>query len=283
MLEAYSDIRRTNPVPTVNALASPLYKDFDNGKWCAVLFFSATRQKFYTTMNKKESPARAKNEQTEVITFQFSENKQEVRNVFIGETPYFVGTDVCNVLGHTNSRKALRDHCRYVTKSYVPHPQSPQKQLEVSVIPESDVYRLIMKSTLPSAQAFERWVMEEVLPALRKRGYYGSAKAQGNGGYIDARDVPYDERPVNGYNVRHITIGGDTWVSVNDINKAIHASTESSQVVKKLNAKQTLAIKIWLYGNTHPAWFTNELGLKLMLSGSRKLRSTNQLSINFGG
>ena len=104
------------------------------------------------------------------MTFQFSESKQEIRNVFINNVPYFVGADVCNALGHTNSRKALRDHCRYVTKSCIPHPQNPEKRLEVSVIPESDVYRLIMKSTLPSAQTFEMWVMDEVFAYIAQAG-----------------------------------------------------------------------------------------------------------------
>lgn len=232
--------------------------------------------------NRNESHARAESGQTEVMVFQFSENKHEVRNVLIGETPYFVGADVCNVLGHTNSRKALKDHCRYVTKSYIPHPQNSEKQIEVSVIPESDVYRLIMKSTLPSAEAFERWVMEDVLPTLRRRGYYGVKPGNAND-YLDVRNLPYDEREVNGFRVRFITIDGSVWFSVNDIHRAIGSSTPSNQSAKKLNAVETLACKIWLYGNTHPAWFTNSLGFKLLLSGSRVLRanSNTQTSINF--
>lgn len=233
-------------------------------------------------MNKKESPAQAVNEQTEVITFQFSESKKEIRNVFIGESPYFVGVDVCNVLGYSKPQNAIAQHCRYALKQGIPHPQNPLKRLDMLVIPESDVYRLIMKSTLPSAQAFERWVMEEVLPSLRRRGFYGMQRSA-DSDFIDARDMPYDEYPINGFNVRSITIDGTVWASVNDINKAIHASTGSYQVVKKLNAKQTLAVKIWLYGNTHPAWFTNELGLKLILSGSRKLRNANQLVLPMEG
>ena len=79
--------------------------------------------------------------------------------------------------------------------------------------------------------------------------------------------------------MRSITLKGTTWVSVNDCNQAIHSSTGSFQVAKKLNARQQLAIKIWLFGNTHPAWFTNELGVQLILSGSRKLRMFNQLNL----
>jgi len=228
------------------------------------------------TVNKK-SQAQAQKEQSQVMTFNFSESKSEIRNVFVNNEPHFIASDIAKALGYNEPHKATRRHCRYGIKHPIPHPQSPGKQLEVLVIPESDVYRLIMSSTLPSAQKFERWVMEEVLPAIRKKGYYGAIKTKGS--FIDARDVPYSTQEINSFNVRSITLKGTTWVSVNDCNQAVHSSTGSFQVAKKLNARQQLAIKIWLFGNTHPAWFTNELGVQLILSGSRKLRMFNQLNL----
>lgn len=86
--------------------------------------------------------------------------------------PLFCGADVASALGYKNARKALGDHCRCVTKCYIPHPQSPGKLLEMSFIPEGDVYRLIVHSRLPGAERFEKWVFEEVLPAIRKTGGY---------------------------------------------------------------------------------------------------------------
>lgn len=86
----------------------------------------------------------------------------------------FVGSDIATLLGYTNSRDALSRHCRCVVKHDIPHPQNKDKTLEVSFIPEPDVYRLITKSKLPSAQEFERWVFEDVLPSLRKYGMYAS-------------------------------------------------------------------------------------------------------------
>ena len=234
-------------------------------------------------MNKENSQAQTQtvNEQPcEVVTSYFSAQKSEIRNVFVNGEPYFVGSDVANALGYANSRKALSDHCRYVTKSYIPHPQNPEKKLEVSVIPEGDVFRLIMKSTLPSAQTFECWVMDEVLPSLRKKGYYGVNRKPDNGGYIDARNEPFQTKNFNGYNVRHISIDGQTWFSVNDLNRALHSSTSSNQLAKKLNVIETLAIKIWLFGNTHPAWFTNARGARLTLSGSR---INNGMQLMIGG
>ena len=82
----------------------------------------------------------------------------------------FCGNDIAIALGYINPRKALNDHCRCVTKRYVPHPQSPDKQIEMSFIPEGDVYRLIVSSKLPKAQEFEVWLFEIVLPSIRKTG-----------------------------------------------------------------------------------------------------------------
>ncbi|OUQ39193.1 BRO family protein [Faecalibacterium sp. An121] len=84
----------------------------------------------------------------------------------------FCGLDVAKALGYKNNRKALTDHCRCVTKRYAPHPQSPNKTIEMAFIPEGDVYRLIVHSKLPTAVRFERWVFDEVLPTIRKHGGY---------------------------------------------------------------------------------------------------------------
>lgn len=86
--------------------------------------------------------------------------------------PYFVASDVAKTLGYENTSKAIRDHCKCVTKRSIPHPQSTEKQIEVNVIPEGDVYRLICHSKLPAAERFERWVFEEVLPSIRANGGY---------------------------------------------------------------------------------------------------------------
>ena len=83
----------------------------------------------------------------------------------------FVASDVAKTLGYTNTSKAISDHCRYVTKRYIPHPQG-KGTLEVNFIPEGDVYRLITHSKLPTAERFESWVFDEVLPSIRKTGSY---------------------------------------------------------------------------------------------------------------
>ena len=101
-----------------------------------------------------------------------------VRILYEDGKPLFCGADACKALGYKNQSKALNDHCRWVTKRYVPHPQSATKTVTMNFLPEGDLYRLITHSKLPSAEKFERWVFDEVLPAIRKSGMYGADPAE---------------------------------------------------------------------------------------------------------
>lgn len=102
------------------------------------------------------------------------DNKEfgQVRTLTINDKPYFVAVDIAKALGYQNTSKAINDHCRWVTKRYIPHPQNKDKTLEVNVIPEGDMYRLITNSELPTAEKFESWVFDEVLPSIRQTGGY---------------------------------------------------------------------------------------------------------------
>lgn len=81
----------------------------------------------------------------------------------------FCGSDVAKTLGYTNPSKALSDHCRGVTKRYTPTTSGKQ---EMSFIPESDLYRLVFSSKLPTAEKFTDWVTKEILPSIRRHGAY---------------------------------------------------------------------------------------------------------------
>lgn len=211
----------------------------------------------------------------EMQVFNFSEAQTPIRSVVVDSKPYFVASDVAKALGYTNERKAVKDHCRCVTKRDVPHPQSADKTIEVNVIPQGDIYRLIVKSQLPSAQKFESWIFDEVIPSIMQKGYYNMYRPKDD--YIDARDVVFHKKSIQGFVVRYIEIDGSVWVSILDLHRAIGCSTSTSQTVKKLNVKQTLARKIWLFGSTNPGWFANELGCELIVSGSRVLRKDMEL------
>lgn len=96
----------------------------------------------------------------------------EIRTIEVDDKIYFVASDVAKSLAYKNTSKAIKDHCRWVTKRYIPHPQNKNKKLEVNTIPEGDIYRLIANSELPNAEKFESWVFDEVLPTIRKHGAY---------------------------------------------------------------------------------------------------------------
>lgn len=84
----------------------------------------------------------------------------------------FCATDVAKALGYINPRDAISRHCRGVAKRDAPTQGGIQA---ITFIPEGDVYRLITHSKLPGAEKFESWVFDEVLPSLRKDGYYSLA------------------------------------------------------------------------------------------------------------
>lgn len=112
---------------------------------------------------------------TSVTPFKFQEST-EVRTVTDdGGEVLFVGKDVCKALGYSNHNDAMNDHCRGVAKRY-PILDSLGRTQEARVLTEADVLRLIVNSKLPAAEAFERWVFEEVLPSIRKTGSYIQVK-----------------------------------------------------------------------------------------------------------
>lgn len=110
---------------------------------------------------------------TNLIPFEFESQQIRVIQDDAGET-LFVARDVASALGYVNPMKAIRDHCKGVTESFTPTAGGEQV---VKAIREPDVYRLIVKSHLPSAERFEAWVFEEVLPAIRRAGGYQMPQA----------------------------------------------------------------------------------------------------------
>ncbi|MCG1491713.1 phage antirepressor [Staphylococcus epidermidis] len=108
---------------------------------------------------------------SELQTFNFEE--LPVRTLSIDGEPYFVGKDVADILGYSNSRKALLDHVDEedkLTSRIVTAGQNRNQTL----INESGLYSLIFSSKLESAKRFKRWVTSEVLPAIRKHGIYAT-------------------------------------------------------------------------------------------------------------
>ena len=83
---------------------------------------------------------------------------------------FFVGKDVATALGYVNTKSALARHCKGVRTTYPL--QTAGGIQEVRIISEPDFYRLVCGSEIEQAKEFEKWVFEEVLPAIRKSGGY---------------------------------------------------------------------------------------------------------------
>lgn len=95
----------------------------------------------------------------------------QIRTITDNDGIYFVGKDVAEVLGYTNTRKALADHVDPEDKG-VMKCDTPGGAQDVTTVNESGLYNLVLSSKLPSAKRFKRWITSEVLPTLRRQGGY---------------------------------------------------------------------------------------------------------------
>lgn len=102
----------------------------------------------------------------------FNFEQQKVRTQVINDEPWFVGKDVADVLGYSNTRDALNRHIDSEDKSSVEIHDGTSGNPMQTIINESGLYSLILKSKMPNAKKFKRWVTSEVLPTIRKHGAY---------------------------------------------------------------------------------------------------------------
>lgn len=107
-----------------------------------------------------------------------SEEFGKIRTTEIDGKIYFSASDIAKALGYSNPRDAVLRHCRDVVKrdgvssTTNQYGKTTKQPVTMSFIPEGDVYRLIVHSKLPSAEKFEHWVFDTVLPSIRKNGGY---------------------------------------------------------------------------------------------------------------
>lgn len=109
------------------------------------------------------------NEANNMIEVFKDEEFGEIRTVQKDDKVLFCGSDVARALGYARPADAISAHCKGVC--VLPTPSAGGVQ-NTKFITEGDVYRLISHSKLPSAEKFERWVFDEVLPMIRKTGGY---------------------------------------------------------------------------------------------------------------
>ena len=95
-----------------------------------------------------------------------------VRIVVDGEKYFFCGMDVARALGYKDTVNALKAHCKEDGVAFYHLTDSLGREQKAKFISEGNLYRLIVHSKLPSAERFERWVFDEVLPSIRQHGAY---------------------------------------------------------------------------------------------------------------
>lgn len=95
----------------------------------------------------------------------------QIRTIELEGKPYFMASDVAKALGYIRPNDAINQHCRATVKHST---LISGKMQEVNFIGEGDMYRLITHSKLESAERFETWVFDEVLPSIRKHGIYAT-------------------------------------------------------------------------------------------------------------
>lgn len=134
-----------------------------------------------------------------------------IRGLKIEGEPWFVEKDIAEALGYKKPANALATHVDNEDKQFVMIPQGTEPrngalspESKTTIINESGLYSLMLKSKLPGAKKFKRWVTSEVLPSIRKTGAYSM---QGAGRDAPAEDAMFErlwaelerKQKLNGY------------------------------------------------------------------------------------
>lgn len=112
----------------------------------------------------------------------------QVRIVQKNGEPWFVGKDVAEILGYSNTKDAIAKHVDDEDKLGAQIATSGQNR-NMTIINESGLYSLILSSKMPKAKEFKRWVTSEVIPAIRKTGKYEAM----------AQAVPINDEPATDF------------------------------------------------------------------------------------
>ena len=133
--------------------------------------------------------------ENEIQLFKFE--GKEVRTLKVDDEPWFVGKDLAEILGYSNTRDALSRHVEPEDKGVAKLDTLGGKQNQ-TVVNESGMFSLILSSSLPNAKKFKRWVTSEVLPTIRKTGSYQLPQTpEGQIRLLLESNVHMDERITN--------------------------------------------------------------------------------------
>jgi len=96
----------------------------------------------------------------------------KVRTIIINGEPWFVGKEIADILGYSNTRDALLCHVDDGDRNTVVIRDGNRGNPNKTIINESGLYSLVLSSKLPQARSFRRWITSSVIPSIRKHGAY---------------------------------------------------------------------------------------------------------------
>ena len=187
---------------------------------------------------------------TSLAEIQVFENSEfgKVRTVRIDNETYFVGKDIAEILGFSNSRKAIADHVddedKGVTNCY-----TPGGKQNVTIINESGLYSLILGSKLESAKKFKHWVTSEVLPSIRKTGGYNVPKTYAEALQIAANQAKQIEE--KNRQIAQMKPSADSWETYAGDMKQRSKEKSFRDVAKLLGLTPQKALIKWFFDNAH--------------------------------
>jgi anti-repressor protein len=178
-----------------------------------------------------------------IIPFQFGAS--QIRTVLIQDEPYFVAVDICRALGYIKPQNAVAVHCKGALKQGILTNGGTQ---EFTVIPERDVYRLIMRSKLPAAEKFEEWVVSEVLPEIRKTGSYQLAPRTYSEALRALADAEDEKQKLAAENARLLpaaefaqaVMGSDDMLTIGQAAKVLNLPFGRTKLFEKLRERRIL-------------------------------------------
>lgn len=123
----------------------------------------------------------------------------QIRTLEINGEPWFVGKDIAEVLGYSDTKSALADHVDAEDKQIIQRGQIATLEVPnrgLTIINESGLYSLVLSSKLPAAREFKRWITREVIPAIRKNGGYINGQQEMNPEELMAAAVLVAQRTI---------------------------------------------------------------------------------------
>ena len=176
-----------------------------------------------------------------------SDDFGQVRTMLIDNEPWFVGKDIAEILGYSNSSKAVSIHVdeEDKIKEMIAHSQNGNVvKTQTTLINESGLYSLILSSKLPTAKKFKRWVTSEVLPAIRTTGGYIPLKEEDTEMEILSKALLIANKTMEMQKERLKNLEVEKNKAIEDKNKLIHTSKTytASELAKELGFRSAKAL-----------------------------------------